>query len=239
MIAPSASISRRASMVPAGSGPFIARSPATSTTSGFSFLIALRTASSAGSTPWTSERTARRTLTTHSRRIARERRPQLVESPSSQDAIGRDDEAEGGLAGHLAVHAGDPAAAPEARPELRHRHLEAERVAGDHDALEAGLVDGCEQPDAVAEAGLLGDVDGHRLGEGLDLEDAGHDRQPREVALGPPLGRRDALEPDDSLGLGVVLDDPVDHEDGPAMRDERLDLLRRVDRPRPRQGIRN
>jgi hypothetical protein len=34
-----------------------------------------------------------------------------------------------------------------------------------------------KQPDPVAEPGLLRDVDRHRLGEGLDLEDAGHDRQ--------------------------------------------------------------
>ena len=46
-----------------------------------------------------------------------------------------------------------------------------------------------EQADPVAEAGLLRDVDGHRLGERLDLEDAGQDRQAREVALRPELGR--------------------------------------------------
>ena len=37
------------------------------------------------------------------------------------------------------------------------------------------------------------------------------------------------LMPDDPLRLGVVLDDPVDHQDRPAMRDERLDLAGRVD----------
>ena len=57
--------------------------------------------------------------------------------------------------------------------------------------LKRHVVDAGEQADPVAEAGLLGDVDGHRLGERLDLEDAGHDRQAREVALGAPLGRGD------------------------------------------------
>ena len=47
IVAPSASISRSASIAADGSGPFITRSPATITASGFSFLIALRTASSA------------------------------------------------------------------------------------------------------------------------------------------------------------------------------------------------
>ena len=56
-------------------------------------------------------------------------------------------------------------------------------VAGLDDALEAALVDAREEPDAVAEALLLGDVDGHRLGQRLDLEHAGHHRQAREVAL--------------------------------------------------------
>ena len=33
-----------------------------------------------------------------------------------------------------------------------------------------------------------------------------------------------ALEPDDPLGVGVVLDDAVDEQERPAMRDQRLDL---------------
>src|SRR6185503_7417292 len=41
---------------------------------------------------------------------------------------------------------------------------------------------------------------------------------------------RHALDPDDPLRGLVVLDDPVDEEDRPAMRDERLDLAGRVDR---------
>ena len=77
--------------------------------------------------------------------------------------------------------------------------------------------------------GLLRDVDGHRLGERLDLEDAGHDRQAREVALEEPLGRGHALDADDPLRLRVVLDDPVDEQERPAVRDQRLDLAGRVD----------
>ena len=95
--------------------------------------------------------------------------------------------------------------------------------------LKRRLVDAGEQPDPVAEPVLLGDVDGHRLGERLDLEDAGHHRQAREVALEEPLGRGDALDPDDPLRLGVVLDDAVDEQERPAVRDQRLDLAGRVD----------
>ena len=93
------------------------------------------------------------------------------------------------------------------------------------------------KPDPVAEPRLLRDVDGHRLGERLDLEDAGHDRQAREVALEEPLGRGHALEPDDPLRVGVVLDDPVDEEERPAMRDQRLDLAGRVDGARLRERV--
>ena len=102
-------------------------------------------------------------------------------------------------------------------------------VAGLDDALEAALLDAGEEPDAIAEAGLLGDVDGHRLGERLDLEHAGHDRQAGEVALEEPLGRGHALLAHDALRLGVVLDDAIDEQERPAMRDERLDLPGRVD----------
>ena len=85
-------------------------------------------------------------------------------------------------------------------------------------------------PIRIAEPRLLRDVDRHRLGQRLDLEDAGHDRQAREVALEEPLGRGHALDPDDPLRRRVVLDDPIDEQDRPAMRDQRLDLAGRVDR---------
>ncbi len=100
---------------------------------------------------------------------------------------------------------------------------------GAHDALEAAVVDPGEQPDPVAEPGLLGDVNRHRLGERLHLEHPGHHRQTREVALEIPLAGGHALDPDDPLGLRVVLDDPVDEQERPAMRDQRLDLACRVD----------
>src|SRR5579862_104159 len=212
-MAPSPSIERIASIVAPGSGPFITRSPPTATTSGFSRLIALRTASSAARLPWTSDRTATRVLT----------------AGSLQDACRRDDEAEERLACHLAVDRRDPPAPAEPGAELLHRDLEAEDVAGDDDPLEPGLLDRSEQADLVAEPGLLGDIDGHRLGERLDLEDAGHDGQAREVTLGPELGRGHALLADDPLGLGLVLDDPVDHQHRPAMRDQALDVVGRMD----------
>ncbi len=123
-------------------------------------------------------------------------------------------------------------AAPEPAAELLHDDLEAERVARLDDALEAALVDAGEEPDPIAEPGLLRDVDGHRLGKRLDLDDARHHRQPREVALEEPLGRGDRLEPDDPLRVRVVLDDPVDEQERPAVRDQRLDLARREDASR-------
>ena len=82
------------------------------------------------------------------------------------------------LAADLAVDAGDRLAAAEAPAELLHRDLEGQPVTGLDDALEAALLDAGEEADAVAEALLLRDVDGHRLGQRLDLEHAGHDRQP-------------------------------------------------------------
>ena len=95
-------------------------------------------------------------------------------------------------------------------------------VAGLDDALEAALVDAREEPDAIPEALAAGDVDGHRLGQRLDLEHAGHDRQAREVALEEPLGRGDALLGPDVAALAVLLDDAVDEQERPAVRDERL-----------------
>src|SRR5467141_2520059 len=115
--APSFSSSRRPSTASAGSGPLRTWSPATSTWSGLACLMAFRTAASAVALPWTSLRTARR----------------VIGSP--QDAFARDDEAQCGLAGDLAVDAGDGVAAPEARAQLLHRDLEAEGVARCHDAL--------------------------------------------------------------------------------------------------------
>ena len=115
------------------------------------------------------------------------------------------------------------AAPSEPAAELLHDDFEAERVAGLDDALEAALVDAGKEPDPIAEARLPGDIDGHRLGERLHLDHAGQDRQPREVALEEPLRRGDRLETDDPLRLGLVLDDPIDKQERPAMRDQRLD----------------
>src|SRR5215217_3988540 len=192
MMAPSRSISRSASTVAPGSGPFITRSPAIIVTSGFSFLSAFRTASSAGRLPWTSERTAMRVVM---------RTPRAA---SSQHAFGRDDEAEEPLAGNLAIDGGDTETLAEPAAELLHRDLEAEDIAGHHDPLESHIVDPGEQPDPVAEPGLLRHVDRHRLRERLDLEDARENRQAREMALRPELRRGNALDPDDPLRLGVV-----------------------------------
>src|SRR4051794_27007346 len=105
---PSDSISRIASIAAPGSGPFITRSPPIATTSGFSRLIALRTASIAATLPWTSLRIATFVGTVR---------------PSLERPGGRDDEAEQRLARHLAIDAGDAAALAEARAELLHRDL--------------------------------------------------------------------------------------------------------------------
>jgi hypothetical protein len=95
--------------------------------------------------------------------------------------------------------------------------------------LEAALVDRGEEAEPIAEARLLGHVDAHRLGQSLDLEHARHDRLAGEVALEEPLGGGHGLEADDPLGFLVVLDDPVDEQERPAMRDELLDLAGRQD----------
>src|SRR4029079_5738272 len=65
--------------------------------------------------------------------------------------------------------------------------------------------------------------------ECLDLDDAGHHRQAREMTLEIPLARGDTFDPDDPLRPGVVLDDAVDKQERPAVRDQRFDLARRVD----------
>src|SRR3954447_15748017 len=107
--------------------------------------------------------------------------------PSAQHSFAWNDERNSGLAAHLAVDAGHGLATAEAPAELVHRDLERQPIAGLDDALEAALVDAGEEADSVAEALLLRHVDGHRLGECLDLKDAGHYRQVREVALEIPL----------------------------------------------------
>src|SRR3954467_6561991 len=151
MAAPSASISRRRSTAPAGSGPLRTRSSATATKSGFSGRMALRTAASATALPWTSERT-----------IARVIEPPRDKPPSSpQHPLARDDERQGGFTRRLAVDGRDAARPAEPATELVHRDLETESVAGHDDALEATVVDPREQADPVAEPWLLGDVDAH------------------------------------------------------------------------------
>ena len=81
-----------------------------------------------------------------------------------------------------------------------------------------------EEADAVAEALLARDVDRHRLGQRLDLDDPGHDRQGREVAAEEPLARRHRLLGADVAARAVLLDDAVDEQERPAVRDEALDL---------------
>ena len=210
MSAPLASRSCRASITSHGAGPFMTRSPATRIASGF---------------------------------VLRDRRPDGLERDDVAVDVGQDRDpgrhrstsADGMMnemrpsQDDLAVDGRDGPAAAEPRPELLHRHLEAEGVARHDDPLEADLVDAGEQPDPIAEPGLLGDVDGHRLGQRLDLHDARHDRQAREVATEEPLGRSDALLADDPLRVGVVFDDPIDEQERPAMRDECLDLAGGVD----------
>src|SRR6478735_7202641 len=161
--APSASISRRRSIAPAGSGPLRARSPATATRSGFSVRMALRTAARATALPWTSDRTIARVIELprglsgrcSARRSRARMRAHLKvrEHPrggdnaakrshdgspgSSQHTLIRDDEGERRFAGRLAINRGDAPAPPEPSAELVHRDLEPERVARHHDALEA------------------------------------------------------------------------------------------------------
>src|SRR5206468_5291742 len=100
----------------------------------------------------------------------------------------------------LTVDAGDAAATTEPTAELLHGDFEPERVSRVDDALEAAVIDPGKEADPLTEAGLLCDVDGHRLGERLDLQHPGHDRQAWEVALKEPFARGHALDGDDPLG---------------------------------------
>src|SRR4051794_4455191 len=145
-------MSRIASTLPPGSAPFMTRSPVMSTTSGFSRFTAFRTASSAPALPCTSDSTAMRVLTLVAPRTA---------AQSSQDALRRNQEAEGRLAGDLAIHARDAPTAAHPRAELLHRDLEAQHVSRHDDPLEARVVDRGEEADAVTEPGLFRDVHGH------------------------------------------------------------------------------
>ena len=158
----------------AGRGPFMTRSPVTATASGRARSTAARAASRAATLPWMSPK--------HGQAEAHRRTP----SPGMMK-LSRASQATSPST--LAT----PRPRPKRRPSLLHDDLQTERVAGLDEALEAALLDAGEQPDAVAEALLLGDVDGHRLGQRLHLQHAGHDRQPREVALEEPLRGGHAL----------------------------------------------
>ncbi len=128
------------------------------------------------------------------------------------------------LATDLAVDRGDRATPAEAAAQLLHGDLQADAVTGLHDALETALVDTGEQADAVAEALLARHVDRHGLRQRLHLDDAGHDRHVREVAAEEPLARGHRLLAADVAARAVLLDDAVDEQERPAMRDELLQL---------------
>ena len=91
---------------------------------------------------------------------------------------------------------------------------------------EAAVVQRGEEDGLAARVDVegLGHQDRAGLGQGLDDEDAGHDRILREVPLEEALVDADRLDPHKGLA-GDVLFRPVDQEEGIAVRNARQDLV--------------
>jgi hypothetical protein len=121
----------------------------------------------------------------------------------------------GGLAEHL-----DGTAAP-----VDGGDLDADLIAGDYGAPEAGAVDAGEDHEGALGVGELGeDEDAADLGDGFDDEDTGHDGIAREVALEEGLIDGDVLDGDDAL-FSFDLEDAVDEEERVAMGEDGHDAI--------------
>src|SRR5262249_39820935 len=100
--------------------------------------------------------------------------------------------------------------------------LDLKLIARLDNALEAGVVDACEESNAPAVLLLGENCDGARLRHRLDDQDARHDGSPREVATEVPLVLPHPLESDDAL-TGLELEHLVDQQERLAVRQNRLD----------------
>src|SRR5687768_16588612 len=124
------------------------------------------------------------------------RSPSRIRWPSSHLLVARDDDAQGRFDGHLALNAGHAAHATEHAAQLLDCHLEAQRIAGNHHATEAAIVDAREEAELAAVLVQAHDADAGGLRECLDHEDAGHDRAAGEVPGELRLVGGDLLDPD-------------------------------------------
>ena len=97
--------------------------------------------------------------------------------------------------------------------------MDEERVAGEDRPAELHLVRTHEVADLPAVLGLAHHHDGCDLGHGLHLKDAGHDRMSGEMSLEEGFVDRHAFDAD-RLVVAVELDDPVDHQEGIAVRQD-------------------
>ena len=156
------------------------------------------------------------------------RRPITSFGLARGDGAGVDDgEHELAAAGQLAVDGGLRPCAADGAVHGDDLGLEAQRVAGLHDALEAHLVDAGEEADLAARAAARSSRggDGGRLGERLDDEHAGHDGVAGEVP-----GEPEVVVAQRAAGYAaharLELDDLVDEQEGRAVRQQRLDLRR-------------
>ena len=91
--------------------------------------------------------------------------------------------------------------------------------------LKRHVVDSGEEPELAAVLVEGQDRDAGGLGQGLDHQDAGHDRAPREVAGELRLVGADLLDPDRAPPR-LELDDAIDEEERVAVRKDPHDVGR-------------
>src|SRR5688572_14529966 len=153
------------------------------------------------------------------------RSPSRISWPSSHLLVARDDDAQGRFDGHLSVDAGHAAHATEHAAQLLDRHLEAQRIAGNHHAPEAAIVDAREEAELAAILVEAHDADAGGLGQCLYHENAGHDRASGKVAGELRLVGGDLLDPHHA-GSRLELHDTIDHQERIPVRDDAHDVGR-------------
>ena len=137
----------------------------------------------------------------------------------STDGV-RDDEREGRLAADLAVDLATPLPRPKRRPSFSIVTSRRRTSPGLTTRLKRHSSIPANSPIRSPKPSCFATKTRHRLGERLHLEDAGHHRAC--PGSGPAKNHSvavTALTPTIRLRLGVVLVDPVDEEERPAVRD--------------------
>lgn len=128
-------------------------------------------------------------------------------------------EQEASFAGGVAVDGGAAGTPPSTRAETLEFDLEDELVAGTDEAAESHPLHTAEEGKAVAVAGVGEEGDGARLGERLELDDAGKDRVVGEVTGEERLVPRDQVSGGDRA-TRVAGVDGVDESEGRPVRKE-------------------